>query len=162
MLNCLIGVLSLPERSEEIITVAKALVESTKYDDVRFDAYRIMAEAYKSKGEYELAKDAIENIPEIYFSKLEVMARLLEGDEMYEAAQKQKNLSVDTLIDMLLIIGKHLKENGEPEKAAIQFNIAKKVIDAFCDDYLESKLFKSTIYTYLNEQRNVIEQLLNE
>ena len=41
LLNCLIGVLELPERSDEVISVAKALIESTKYDEVRFDAYRI-------------------------------------------------------------------------------------------------------------------------
>ena len=90
-------------------------------------AYRILAEAYKVKGEYLLEKNAIEKIPEIYFSKLEVAAQLLEGDEKYEAAQKQKNLSAVTLIDMLIIIGKHLKEIRESEKAVSQLKIAQKV-----------------------------------
>lgn len=162
LLNCLIGVLSELCKHDEVITIGKALAESTKYDDVRFDAYRIMAEAYKSKGEYQAAKDAIERIPEIYFTKLGVVARLLEGEEMYEAAQKQKNISADDLIDMLMIIGRYLKERGEIEKAKSQFIIAKKIIDAFSDDFLETKYFKSTVYEYTYNQRKEIEKLLNE
>lgn len=162
LLNCLIGVLSELGKNDEVITVGKALVESTKHDDVRFDAYRIMAEAYKAKGEYQLAKDAIEHIPEIYFSKLGVVANLLEGEEMYEAAQKHKNISAEDLIDMLIIAGKHLKENGETKKAVSQFKIALKVIDAFKDDFVETKYFKSTIYEYTQEQRKEIERLLCE
>ncbi len=162
LLNCLIGVLELPERSDEVISVAKALIESTRYDEVRFDAYRIMAEAYAAQGDLSAAKDAIEHIPEIYFTKLEVAARLLSGEEMYEAAQKQKNISAEDLIDMLIITGKYLLEQGEGEKAATQFHIAQKVIDAFEEDFVETKWFKATVYEYTCEQRKEIEQLLNE
>ncbi|MBR6506847.1 MAG: helix-turn-helix transcriptional regulator [Clostridia bacterium] len=162
LLNCLIGVLSELGKNDEVITVGKALVESTKHDDVRFDAYRIMAEAYKAKGEYQLAKDAIEHIPEIYFSKLGVAAHLLEDDEMYEAAQKHKNISAEDLIDMLIIAGKHLKDNGENEKADSQFRIALKIIDAFKEDFVETKYFKSTIYEYTQEQRKELGALLGE
>lgn len=158
LLNCLIGVLSLPEQSDEIIAIAKSLVECTKYDDVRFDAYRIMAEAYKSKGEYQMVKSTIDNIPELYFSKLEIMAQLLEDNDMYEAAQKQKNLSADTLTDMLIIMGKYLKENGDYKKAAIQLNIAKTIAYAFSEDDSLNDLFKSTL---LNKAKEA-EQLLNE
>ena len=89
LLNCLIGVLSELGKNDEVITIGKALVESTKHDDVRFDAYRIMAEAYKAKGEYQSAKDAIDRIPEIYFSNLYVKACLLDGQERFEAAAKE-------------------------------------------------------------------------
>jgi uncharacterized protein YjgD (DUF1641 family) len=90
-----------------------------------------------------------------------VAAHLLDGEEMYEAAQKQKNISADDLIDMLIIIGKHLKENGEIEKANTQLKIAQKIIDAFEEDFVETKCFKSTIYESTSEQRKEIEQLLN-
>ena len=59
------------------------------------------------------------------------------GEEMYEAAQKQKNLSAESLIYMLLIAGNYLMEQGEREKAVSQFKIAKKVIDAFKEDFVE-------------------------
>ena len=162
LLNCLIGVLELPERSDEVISVAKALIESTKYDEVRFDAYRIMAEAYAAQGDLSAAKDAIEHIPEIYFTKLEVAARLLTGEAAYEAAQKQKNISAEDLIDMLIITGKYLMEQGESEKAASQLRIARKVSEAFAEDFVETKWFKATVYEYTVEQRKEVERLLRE
>ena len=139
LLTCLMGILLDLDQHDEVITIGKALVESTKHDDLRFDAYRIMAEAYKSKGDLQSAKDAIEHIPELYFTKLEVASYLLEGEDRYKAAQKQKNLSAESLINVLLIIGEHLKENGETEKAISQLKIAQKIINAFMDDFLEKK-----------------------
>ena len=162
LLNCLIGVLELPGRSDEVISVAKALVESTRYDEVRFDAYRIMAEAYAAQGDLSAAKDAIEQIPEIYFTKLEVAARLLEGEDAYEAAQKQKNISAEDLIDMLIITGKHLMAQGEREKALSQLRIAQKVMDAFAEDFVEERWFKATVYEYTDDRRREIERLLAE
>ena len=162
LLDCLTDVLCDLGRNDEVITIGKSLAESTKYDDLRFDAYRSMAEAYKAKGEYQLAKDAIEHIPEIYFTRLGIAARLLEGEEMYEAAQKQKNISAEDLINMLIIAGKYLKEIGEFEKADSQFRIALKVMEAFAEDFLETKWFKSTIYEYTSDQRKEVEALLAE
>lgn len=162
LLDCLTDVLCELGRNDEVIAIGKSLVESTKHDDLRFDAYRSMAEAYKAKGEYQLVKDAIEHIPEIYFTKLGVAAQLLEGEEMYEAAQKQKNISAEDLIDMLIVAGKHLKKIGEIEKANSQFRIALKVMDAFEEDFVESKWFKATVYEYTNEQRKEIKKLLAE
>ena len=162
LLDCLTDVLFELGRNDEVITIGKSLVESTKHDDLRFDAYRSMAEAYKAKGAYQLAKDAIEHIPEIYFTKLSVAAQLLEGEEMYEAAQKQKNLSAEDLIDMLIVAGKYLKEIGEIEKANSQFRIALKVMDAFEEDFIENKWFKATVYECTNDQRKEIEALLTE
>ncbi len=162
LLACLIGILDLPGQSDEIISIAKSLAKSTKQDALRFEAYCIMAEAYRAKGEYQAAKDAIEQIPEIYFTKLEVAAFLLEGEEMYRAAQKQKNLSAESLINMLILGGKYLKAQGESAMAISQFKIAKKIIDAFADDFLETKYFKSTVYEYMHEHLKTIDQLLNE
>ena len=90
------------------------------------------------------------------------MASLLDGEDSYEAAQKQKNLSAEDLIDMLIVIGKRLKENGELEKANSQFRIALKVMDAFAEDFIENKWFKATVYEYTNDQRKEIEALLTE
>ena len=66
------------------------------------------------------------------------------------------------LIDMLIIAGKYLKENGEREKASIQFRIAQNVMNAFEEDFIEEKWFKGTVYEYTAEQRKEIERLLNE
>ncbi|MBQ4042776.1 MAG: helix-turn-helix transcriptional regulator [Clostridia bacterium] len=160
ILNNLLYTLNYQTRAEEVITLCKSLIESTKDDSVKYDACRILAMCYQENGQSDLIKPTLEIIPEIYFSKLEVAARLLEGEESYEAAQKQKNVCAEDLIDMLIIIGKRLTEKGETEKAASQFRIAQKIMDAFKEDFLESKWFRSTIYEYTEEQRKEIEQLM--
>ena len=160
LLNCLIEVLEIPEQSDEVISIAKTLIESTKCDEVKYDAYRIMANAHKAKGEVHLAKVAIEQIPEIYFTKLEVAAALLEGEDAYEAAHRQKNLSAESLIDMPIILAKHHKERGEVDKAISQLTIAQKVREAFKDDYLEEKYFWATVYDYTTAQCEEIETML--
>ena len=162
ILNNLLYTLDYQTRADEVITLCKTLMESTKDDSVKYDACRILAACYKENGRNDLVKPTLERIPEIYFSKLELMASLLDGEDSYEAAQKQKNLSVEDLIEMLMITGKRLKENGETEKAHSQFRIAQKVMDAFAEDFIEEKWFSATVYESTSEQRREIERLLTE
>lgn len=156
ILNNLLYTLDYKTRADEVISLCKTLIESTKYDDVKYDACRILACCYKENGQNDLIKPTLEIIPEIYFTKLELMASLLEGEESYEAAHKQKSICFYDLIDMLIIIAKHLKGNGENEKAVSQLKIAQKIIDAFKEDYPE--LNQAETSTYEKE----IEKLLAE
>ena len=161
ILNYLLYTLDSQTRSDEIITLCKTLIESTKYSSIKYDACRILASCYKEKGQNDLIKPTLEIIPEIYFSKLELMALLLDGEDSYEAAQKQKDISAENLIDMLIVVGKRLKERGEDEKASTQFKIAQKVIDALSEDFLEIKKLWATNYDYKSRKRIEIENLLN-
>ena len=145
LLNCLIYSIPVPERSDEVINICKSLIEGTKLDDVRYDACRILAETYKEIGEYSLAKEAIEQIPELYFTKLEVAAALLEGEDKFNAANIQKRLSADSLLDMLECLADYYREKGEEEKARIQSSIAEKVIDAFAEDFVTEGM-RNTVY----------------
>ncbi|MBR4053997.1 MAG: helix-turn-helix domain-containing protein [Clostridia bacterium] len=135
LLNCLIGVISELGKNDEVITIGKALVESTKHDDVRIDAYRIMAEAYKAKGEYQAAREAIDHIPEIYFSNLYVKAYLLEGEEQYEAAAKEASLCLEHLVWMLEILAEIYRKKDDPAKAKLQYAQAIGVLKAFEQDF---------------------------
>ena len=144
--------------SDEVIALCKTLIESTKDDSVKYDACRILASCYKENGQSGLVGPTLELIPEIYFTKLKLMASLLDGEDSYEAAQKQKYISAEDLIDVLIIAGKYLRDNGEIEKADTQFRIAQRVIDAFADDFIEDRWFRESVYTA--EQRKEIEQLL--
>ena len=162
ILNNLLYTLDYQTRADEVVSLCKTLIESTRDDSVKYDACRILASCYKENGQNDLVKPTLELIPEIYFSKMELMASLLEGDDSYEAAQKQKNLSAEDLIDMLIIAGKRLKEKGESEKANSQFRIAQKVMDAFAEDFVEDRWFKATVYEYTAEQRKETEALLRE
>lgn len=162
ILNNLLYTLDYQTRAEEVISICQSLITSTKDDSVKYDACRILATCYKENGQVDLIKPTLEMIPEIYFTKLELMASLLDGENSYEAAQKQKNISAEDLIDMLMIAGKYLKSRGENEKASSQFRIAKKIMDAFSEDFVERKWFNSTVYERTSDRRAEIEKLLNE
>lgn len=135
LLNNLLYTMRTPERSGEVVTLCKVLIESTHYDDIKYDALRILAETYKEMGEYELTKSTIEKIPEIYFTKLELDAELLEGDDQLEAAHRQKGISADSLVEMLEILAECYEKRDEIEKSKTQLRIAKRIIEAFSDDF---------------------------
>jgi len=160
ILNNLLYTMDCRTRSDEVISLCKTLIESTKQDDVKYDTCRILAECYKETGQDALIAPTLELIPEIYFSKLELMASLLDGEVSYESAQKHKNICAEDLICMLIIAGKRLREQGEEDKARTQWRIALGVMDAFKEDFVEDKWFSSTVYDYTSEQRKEIEQLL--
>ncbi len=145
LLNCLIYSIPVPERSDEVISICRSLVESAREDDIRYDACRILAETYQKIGETGLARDTLQRIPEIYFTKLELEAVLLEGEDKFRAANIQKALSADSLVKMLNCLADYYQETGEPEKAKIQLAIAEKVIEAFRDDFLTPGMCK-TVY----------------
>ena len=48
------------------------------------------------------------------------------------------------------------------EKAHSQFVIAQKIMNAFCDDFVETKYFKARVFEATDEQLKEIEQLLCE
>lgn len=155
LLNCLINIISATDRADEAVAIAKALIESTKSDEIRIDAWRIMAEAYKSNGDYSLAKEAIEHIPEIYFSNLYVKAYLLDGEDKFEAATKEASLCFEHLIWMLEILGEIYLEKGEPEKAKIQYTQAINVLKSFENDF-------ETSYTHSKYDPEKIKELENK
>ncbi len=133
ILNNLLYVMQTPERYDEVITVCKSILEVTKYDDVKYDVLRILAQTYHDKGDLVLVKPTLEQIPEIYFSKLELCAKLLEGDEAMGAAQAQAGLSRDDLLDMLSRMSELYREQGDTNKADKYATLTKQVYDLFTD-----------------------------
>lgn len=162
ILNNLLYTLDFHTRADEVISLCKTLIETTKDDEVKYDACRILAMCYKENGQTDLILPTLEKIPEIYFTKLGLMATLLSGEVSYEAAQKQKNIAAEELVDMLIATGAYLKANGETEKAHSQLEIAQKIMDAFSEDFLEDRWFTSTLFAPACEQREKIRKLLTE
>ncbi len=130
LLNNLLYTMRSPERSTEVIALCKSLVESTKYDDVKYDALRILAETYKEQGEYELVRVTLEKIPEIYFTKLELQAELLEGEEMAEAARKQLGLSLDSALEMSQILAACYESAGNTTVVELLKNIIQSTLES--------------------------------
>ena len=101
LLANLLYVIRTPDRYDEVVKLCKIIIESTPNADIKYDALRILAQTYKAMGEYTLTRETLEQIPEIYFSKVELAAKLLAGKEALEAAMLQALLSRDDLLDML-------------------------------------------------------------
>lgn len=124
----LLYVLQKLERNAELIDLCKSVIESAKLEDIRYDAARIMAEAYKAMGEYGLCKSAIDLIPEFFFTHLEEKALLLEGDDMFHPAWQQKEQSLDSFILMSMRLADYYEATGEIEKAQRQLLQARDAI----------------------------------
>lgn len=131
ILNNLLYTMEACDRSEEIITICKALIESTQDDCIKYDAIRILAETYSQTGQTALVLPTLEQIPEIYFTKLEQMALLLNGEESLNAARRQMHLSLDQTVDMLILMRDRLREKEMTEDACKCETLAKEVIEVF-------------------------------
>lgn len=147
ILNNLIYSLQINKRHDEVIDVCKALIESAKEPDCRYDAARILAGTYKEIGEYTLCKETIDIIPEFFFSHLEQQALLLEGDDMFRPAWRQKCESLDTLISMNMRIADYYESKGDMEKARHQLLQAVAISEAVKDDIVPP-FWRSSIYEY--------------
>jgi len=131
LLNNLLYTMRAPERNEEVVTLCKAILEVTKLDDVKYDVLRILAETYHAMGQQALVKPTLEQIPEIYFSKLELAAELLEGEDALDAAMQQAGLSRDDLLNMLSLLSKLYREQGREDAAADYANLTRQVYALF-------------------------------
>ena len=139
ILNNLLYVMQTPDRHDEVVTVCKSILEVTKYDDVKYDVLRILAKTYHDMGQQALVKPTLEQIPEIYFSKLELDAKLLEGDEALQAARMQAGISRDDLLDMLSRMSQLYREKGDAANAEKYAKLTKTVYELFmgCEDGLD-------------------------
>jgi len=143
----LLYVLQNLQKNEELINLCKTFIASAKDDGCRYDAARIMAETYKAMGEYTLCRDAIDLIPEYFFTHREEKALLLEGEDMFRPAWQQKCDSIETFVNMNMRIADYYEENGDKVKAIHQLSQAKAVIELLEDDLIPP-FWKSTIYAY--------------
>ena len=160
ILNNLLYTMDSETRRDEMVEICQALIETAKLDDVKYDALRILAELYQEKGDYAMCKATIARIPEIYFTKLELDAELLTGEDMFESACKQKHISAETLVNMLLRLHDYYLEISEPSSAQKQLQIALQVIDAFEQD-VTTPFYQKNFYENMEGTRQKILSLLD-
>ena len=113
LLDNLLYVLNYAENPDETISVAGKLTEQASEPGIKYDALRFMAYAYHAKGEISNALAAIRQLPEIDFTKLTEIAFLLTGKPKYEAAEKQKWISFENLLQMMVKITEYYEETGD-------------------------------------------------
>lgn len=128
LLNSLLYVLNYTENPDETISIASKLIEKNNQSDVKYDALRFLAYAHKAKGDFKSAEAAIEQIPEMTFTKLTEKAYLLSGEAKFEAAEKQKLISSENLIQMMWKSAEYYEENGEIDKAIEETEKALDII----------------------------------
>ncbi len=158
----LLYVLQNLKKNEELISLCKTVIASAKDDSNRYDAARILAETYKSIGEYTLCRQAIDLIPEFFFTHREEKALLLEGEDMFRPAWQQKCQSLETLIHMTIRIADYYEAKGDSDKATHQLNQAKAVIELQKNDIIPP-FWSSSIYEYpLKDLLNEIENRLKK
>ena len=134
LLNNLLYVIRTPERRQEVVRLCRLLTEnSADYDDVRFDAWRILAETYAEMGEQLLAQEAVRQLPEIYFTRLEVAAENLDGPAGREAALKQRNLAADSLIRMLRRLAEFNRREGAAQAAEANERLIRQLLGCVGD-----------------------------
>ncbi len=130
LLNNLLYVMNYRKNPDETIAVASKLIDKTNNNEVKYDALRFLAYAYSAKGDSQSAVAALEQIPEIYFTKLSEMAFVLEGKAKYDTAEKQKWISFETLIQMMWKIAEFYLAEGEKGKAVEETERALRLISA--------------------------------
>ena len=130
LLNNLLYVINYSKNPDETINVASKIIEKTDSDEIKYDALRFLAYAYKAKGDIQSASAALEQIPEIYFTKLSETAFMLAGEEKYKAAEKQKWISFETLLQMMWKLAEYYRDSGDKEKAVEETKRALELIKA--------------------------------
>lgn len=130
LLNNLLYVMNYSKNPDETISVASKLIDKTNNSEIRYDALRFLAYAYNAKGDTESAVAALEQIPEIYFTKLSETAFVLDGKPKYEAAEKQKWISFETLIQMMWKIAEYYRDSGDKAKAVSETERALCLLSA--------------------------------
>lgn len=146
LLNNLLYVLNYSENPDATIELASKLIDKAKSNDVKYDALRFLAYAYKEKGDLKSAEAAIEQIPEIYFTKLTEAAYLLDGEPKFQAAEKQKWISFENLLQMMWKLAECYESGGEIQKAISEAEKALRLVSI-----IENPAFDN--YTvFFNEQ----------
>lgn len=124
-----------PTKSRMILEeVASHLIDKTDSSEVRYDALRFLAYAYRCKGDTVSAVAALEQIPEIYFTKLSELAFVQTGKEKYDAAEKQKWISFEMLLQMIQKLAECYEADGQREKAIHETGRGIKLISALEGD----------------------------
>lgn len=141
LLNNLLYFLNYSTAPDETIRIASKLIDRTTDYSIRYDALRFLAYAYHAKGDTAGAIAALEQIPEIYFTKSSEMAFVLNGRPMFEAAEKQKWLSFETLLQMMSKTAEYYEGEGEAKKAVAELENALALISALKDEDKIAELY---------------------
>ena len=133
ILNNLLYTLQGPERREEVATLCRSILEITRDDEVKYDVLRILARTYRELGQQELVMPTLQQIPELYFARLELVAHYTDGPGAIDAAKGHARICRDDLIGMLARLSQLHREAGNADKAAEYADLTRSVHAFFQD-----------------------------
>ena len=81
-----------------------------------------------------MVKSTLEQIPEFYFTRLQLEAELLDGKDRYRAASIQKDQSADMFLDMCWYLMEYYEKTGEKEMARRQLIQARQFLEVLQED----------------------------
>ena len=134
LLNNLLYFLNYSTDPDETIRVASKLIDRTTDNSIRYDALRFLAYAYHAKGDMNSATAALEQLPQIYFTRFSEAAFILSGKPMYEAATEQKWISFEILLQMMSKIAEYYEGEGDNKKAVNELEKAIALSAALKDE----------------------------
>ncbi|MBR4278605.1 MAG: helix-turn-helix transcriptional regulator [Clostridia bacterium] len=152
LLNNLLYVIDYSSNPDLAISVATKLIEKATDHGIKYDALRFLAYSYKAKGDLQSAKSAIEQIPEIYFTRLTEIAYVLNGNAKFEAAEKQKWVSFENLIQMMWHLAECYEEKGEYQSAVQETEKALELIAIIGDSVSDTNYFYEHYVNFFENQ----------
>ena len=152
LLNNLLYVIDYSSNPDTAIAIASMLAEKATDHGIKYDALRFMAYSYKAKGDLQSAKMAIEQIPEIYFTRLTEIAYILEGEEKQDAAEKQKWVSFENLIQMMWHLAECFEAEGDYKSAISETEKALSLIAILGNSTNDANYFYENYVTFFESQ----------
>lgn len=156
ILDHLVYVLKDQRKLDETVLLCRQLIDSTRDDEIKYDAYFILLDAYKQQGNLALLREELNAVPELYFTRLELKATLLDVQEAYEAALDQKGQSLGMTLEMLLVIVRHLLSERNLPAARQQLEMAKKVYQLLREDTVQ---FRGSLFDLEQLKREIDAEL---
>lgn len=129
LLNNLLYVIDYDEKPDEVLKIASKVIDVTKNEAIKYDAYRFMAYAYKAKNDIDSARKTLDQIPEIFFSRLSEKACVLTGDEKWLSACKEAGQALYILMLMKDKIAECHIEKGDFQEALKECEQALGVLE---------------------------------
>ena len=117
------------ENPDKTIEIALRTISATSDAGVKYDAFRFLAYAYKAKGDMDGARAALQQIPDLTFSRLSEMANVLTGEEKRNSAELQRGASLELLFEMQLRIAEDMVEKGQITEAENEYAKIPRLLD---------------------------------
>ncbi len=114
---------------DEVLRIASKIVDVTTDDSVKYDAFRFMAYAYKAQNDVDSARKILDQIPEIYFSRLSEKACVLTGEEKFDCACREAGNALHTLLLMKEKTSECFIEKGNIAGALKEYEQSLSVLD---------------------------------